>query len=159
MTKEELKEALVAKGVKVHHLWKEERLQKEYDAVMSSEAVDAKVTEPQYSEEDIKNIKEKLSEKKTTLEEALNKAGARRNNDGLMATPFGIIIPDSALVGVKRAHHEHYVRELSESALVYKDVNGASELVRSYELSVHGEGYLTLAQQFCEKKNKEISYL
>jgi len=159
MTKEELKEALIAKGVKVHHLWKEERLQKEYDAVMSSEAVQPVVAEPQYSEEDIENIKEKLSEKKTTVEEILNKVGAKRNDDGVMTTPSGIIIADSTLVGIKRAHHEHYIKEMTEKAVVYRDVNGTSEPVREYELSVHGEEYLTLAKQFCEKKNKEVNYL
>lgn len=158
MTKEELKEALIAKGVKVHHLWKEERLQKEYDALMSAETAPDE-SKPEYTDEEIETIKDKLSEKKDTVEETLNKLEAKRNDDGLMATPSGIIVPDAVLAGIKRAHHEHYIKEMTEKVTVYKDVNGTPQFVREYELSIHGEGYANLAKDFCKKKNSEVEYL
>ena len=148
MSKDELKQALEDKGVKVDGRWSEERLQKELDAL-------APVAEPAvvYTEAKIKQVEEELSGKNARPIEDL-KNTLTRNEDGKLQRASGLLIPDSVFTGKTQTDWAYTIRYHDYSCVVERMMyNGFKEFVREYSLAVHGDKYKTLAEQFIFKKN------
>lgn len=147
MTKDELKKALTEMGVKVDGRWSEERLRQEFDAIAP------KPDAPVYTESEIKRVADELSGKDARPIEEF-KATLERNEDGKLQTKSGILIPDSMFAGKQRTSWAYSIKFLSGSCIVERMMyNGLKQFVREYSMTVHGDKYKELAEQFVFKKN------
>lgn len=141
MTKEEVKALLTEKGIEFDGRWTLDRLK----SLLPVEA-------PKYTEEQIAAITEDLKTTKPQLLEDITNL-ARRDDEGVMRTQSGIIVPDSVMMGVQRTEWEYFCKHFADYTIVARMVYNREEDVRTYSLADHGEGYKDLAMQFCEKKN------
>lgn len=154
MTKQEMVTFLKENGVEVKYQWGEKRLKEEMDKlvpVVKNEEPTTQDTEPAYSEEAIKHIADDLSGKHVRPIENITK-DLYRDDEGLLRSPSGIIVPDSVIAGKTKTKWEYRVRTLSDVSIVEKVMyNGYTEFVREYSLSIHGQEHRKLAEQFAQK--------
>lgn len=173
MTKAELKKALEDVGVKVDGRWNEAKLQAKYDELTHplvsvesepyagrghGEVVPVTVenvdTAPTYSEVEIAAIAENLSGVNDRPIEEL-KAKVQRNDAGQLETASGLLIPDSVFGARTKTGWAYRIRNIHNACVVERMMyNGLVEFVREFSLSIHGNGYAELAQQFVFKKNE-----
>lgn len=143
MTKDEIKKELKERGIEFDGRWSEDKLKE----LLPSEPL------PKYSEDEVKNILDSIDPKNVKpIEEVLK--DAHRHDDGVFRTNSGIIIPDSVLMSKRKTEWEYFTVCSEESTTVLKKMyNGRQEEVRTYSLSVHGDAFNKLADQFCAKMN------
>lgn len=117
-------------------------------------AVENVDTAPTYSEKEIEAIAEDLSGKNIRPIEEL-KAKVQRNDAGQLETASGLLIPDSVFGARTKTGWSYRLRNIHNACVVERMMyTGLVEFVREFSLSIHGNGYAALAQQFVFKKNE-----
>lgn len=141
MTKEELQQALVAKGIVFDKRWSVKTLQTKLDELSTP------------SEVLIETAKESiLGTDVPTIEEIVE--GSVQVDEG-RKLKSGLILPTSALMSLRPTVEIYRVSATSDAARVYKlPRSGQEEFVREYTAEIHGENFLALAEQFAKKFNK-----
>lgn len=151
MNKEELRAKLDELGVKYDKRWGEKKLEAALEASKTPVEV---VEEPkeEYTPEEVQNIADAIMEKeKPPAEVAFKNVG--KTLDGRWTTN-GIVIPGSALAGIRKVQWTYWADISLEEAQVGRTApNGYEEDIRLYSKTRHGDNFVELAKQFVDKNN------
>lgn len=110
--------------------------------------------EPDYTDEELKNIAESVSgENKPTVEATFAMTGIHKTLGGDTKTTSGIIVPPEVLTRIASTKFAYCMEDLADKSVIHRVSNHRPEYVRTYSRSDHGDNFRELALGFIKKKN------
>ena len=104
------------------------------------------------TEEEVQNIADSIEHKDRITVEEMTEMTTKVRGDAV--TDGGIIIPVEVLAKLPKTKFHFVVKYSQDSCEVIKiDPRGTESFVRTYERTIHGDGFKELAEQFVTKFN------